>query len=166
MSTDSGSSKSATPSPSRSKYAALLHEYPLRVGRRGPHFSGRSAGATLTGMKSKVHPRYKTKYRVANWPAYNQGSSQGSVRRRPVYVDDKPSIGSDLRGWITPSASEEELQAPGKVRPTLDGGIARAGQFQGAEQSARMCCNFPKAARERLVESAWLRLMPPPRTSC
>ena len=28
---------------------ALLHEYPLRVGRRGPHFSGRSAGATLRG---------------------------------------------------------------------------------------------------------------------
>ena len=26
---------------------ALLHEYPLRVGRRGPHFSGPSAGATL-----------------------------------------------------------------------------------------------------------------------
>ena len=23
-------------------------------------------------MKSKVHPRYKTKYRVANWAAYNQ----------------------------------------------------------------------------------------------
>ena len=32
--------------------------------------------------------------------------------------------------------------------------------------TTRMCCNFPKAARERLVESAWLRLMPPPRTSC
>ena len=29
--------------------AALLHEYPLRVGRRGPHFSGPSAGATLRG---------------------------------------------------------------------------------------------------------------------
>ena len=28
---------------------ALLHEYPLRVGRRGPHFSGPSAGATLQG---------------------------------------------------------------------------------------------------------------------
>ena len=65
------------------------------------------------------------------------GSSQGSVRLRPVYVVDKPSIVSDLRGWITPSASGEALQAPGKVRPTLDGGIARAGQFQGAEQSAR-----------------------------
>ena len=29
--------------------AALLHEYPLRVGRRGPRFSGPSAGATLRG---------------------------------------------------------------------------------------------------------------------
>ena len=29
--------------------AALLHEYPLRVGRRGSHFSGPSAGATLRG---------------------------------------------------------------------------------------------------------------------
>ena len=28
---------------------ALLHEYPLRVGRRGPPFSGPSAGATLQG---------------------------------------------------------------------------------------------------------------------
>ena len=28
---------------------ALLHEYPLRVGQRGPHFSGPSAGATLRG---------------------------------------------------------------------------------------------------------------------
>ena len=28
---------------------ALLHEYPLRVGRRGPHFSGHTAGATLRG---------------------------------------------------------------------------------------------------------------------
>ena len=25
-----------------------------------------------TGMQSKVHPTYKTKYRVANWPAYNR----------------------------------------------------------------------------------------------
>ena len=28
---------------------ALLHEYPLRVGRRDPHFSGPSAGVTLQG---------------------------------------------------------------------------------------------------------------------
>ena len=35
-----------------------------------------------TGMKSKVHPTYKTKYRVANWPAYNQTL----VRRGDVRV--------------------------------------------------------------------------------
>ena len=33
-------------------------------------------------MKSKVHPTYKTKYRVANWPAYNQAL----VRRGEVTV--------------------------------------------------------------------------------
>ena len=32
------------------------------------------------GMKSKVHPTYKTKYRVANWPAYNRAL----VRRADV----------------------------------------------------------------------------------
>ena len=34
------------------------------------------------GMQSKVHPTYKTKYRVANWPAYNQAL----VRRGDVTV--------------------------------------------------------------------------------
>ncbi len=33
-------------------------------------------------MKSKVHPRYKTKYRPANWPAYNRAL----VRRGDVTV--------------------------------------------------------------------------------
>ena len=33
-------------------------------------------------MKSKVHPTYETKYRVANWPAYNQAL----VRRGDVTV--------------------------------------------------------------------------------
>ena len=35
-----------------------------------------------TGMQSKVHPTYKTKYRVANWAAYNQAL----VRRGDVTV--------------------------------------------------------------------------------
>ena len=35
-----------------------------------------------TGMKSKVYPTYKMKYRVANWPAYNQAL----VRRGDVTV--------------------------------------------------------------------------------
>ena len=34
------------------------------------------------GMQSKVHPTYKTKYRVANWAAYNQAL----VRRGDVTV--------------------------------------------------------------------------------
>ncbi len=33
-------------------------------------------------MKSKVHPTYKTKYRGANWPAYNRAL----VRRGDVTV--------------------------------------------------------------------------------
>ena len=61
---------------------ALLHEYPLRVGRRGPHFSRTLRRSHTAGMKSKVHPTYKTKYRVANWPAYNQAL----VRRGDVTV--------------------------------------------------------------------------------
>jgi IS5 family transposase len=39
-------------------------------------------------MKSKVHPKYKTQYRVANWPAYNQAL----VRRGDVTV------------WLAPEA--------------------------------------------------------------
>ena len=33
-------------------------------------------------MQSKVHPTYKTQYRVANWPAYHQAL----VRRGDVTV--------------------------------------------------------------------------------
>jgi DDE family transposase len=40
------------------------------------------------GMKSKVHPAYKTKYRVANWPAYERAL----VRR------------GDVTLWLTPEA--------------------------------------------------------------
>jgi hypothetical protein len=39
-------------------------------------------------MKSKVHPKYKTRYRVANWQAYNQ-----SLVRR-----------GDVTLWLTPEA--------------------------------------------------------------
>ena len=39
-------------------------------------------------MKSKVHPKYKTRYRVANWPAYNEAL----VRRGDVML------------WLAPEA--------------------------------------------------------------
>jgi len=41
-----------------------------------------------TGMRSKVHPKYKTRYRVANWPVYNQ-----SLVRR-----------GDVTLWLAPEA--------------------------------------------------------------
>ena len=55
------------------------------------------------------------------------------------------------------------LATSGLLAPKIGGPSVFPPQPEG---SGRMCCNFPKAARERLVESAWLRLMPPPRTSC
>ena len=49
------------------------------------------------GMQSKVHPTYKTKYRVANWPAYNQAL----VRRGDVTV----WVSSEAIGAWTPRRS-------------------------------------------------------------
>ena len=48
-------------------------------------------------MKSKVHPTYKTKYRVANWAAYNQAL----VRRGDVTV----WVSSDAIAAWTPRRS-------------------------------------------------------------
>ena len=39
-------------------------------------------------MNSRVHPKYKTKYRVSNWPEYDQGL----VRR------------GDVTLWLSPEA--------------------------------------------------------------
>ena len=47
-----------------------------------PTLLGTFRRSHTAGMKSKVHPTYKTKYRVANWPAYNQAL----VRRGDVTV--------------------------------------------------------------------------------
>ena len=54
-------------------------------------------------MKSKVHPTYKTKYRVANWAAYNQAL----VRRGDVTV------------WL----SSEAIAAWTEVDPILRTGV-------------------------------------------
>ena len=53
-----------------------------------PERLGTPHGGHTRGMQSKVHPTYKTKYRVANWPAYNQAL----VRRGDVTV------------WLAPEA--------------------------------------------------------------
>ena len=75
-------------------------------------------------MQSKVHPRYKTKYRVANWPAYNQAL----VRRGDVTV------------WV----SSEAIAAwtPGRSGALLHEGPARVGRrgphFSGPSAGATL----------------------------
>ena len=49
---------------------------------RGGALLGTLRRSHTTGMKSKVHPRYKTKHRVANWAGYNRAL----VRRGDVTV--------------------------------------------------------------------------------
>ena len=39
-------------------------------------------------MKSRVHPKYKTKYRIGNWPAYDRALVQRG----------------DVTLWLTPEA--------------------------------------------------------------
>ena len=44
---------------------------------------------------------------------------------------------------------------PYRVRARIDGTVvASSNQVMILKEVGRMCCNFPKAARERLVESA------------
>ena len=64
--------------PQKVIHATTPHEDPAGGGALLVTF-GRSH---TTGMKSKVHPTYKTKYRVANWPTYNRAL----VRRGAVTV--------------------------------------------------------------------------------
>lgn len=50
--------------------------------------SGTGANGETEGMKSRVHPKYKTKYRVKNWAAYDSAL----VRR------------GDITIWLSPEA--------------------------------------------------------------
>ena len=91
-------------------------------------------------MKSKVHPRYKTKYRVANWAAYNRAL----VRRGDVTVwvsseadrclDARPErpagraaalLGSRHRDRPDPAAPLPSPAAPGRRVPARLFGMMR-----------------------------------------
>ncbi len=63
-------------------------------------------------MKSKVHPTYKTKYRVANWAAYNQAL----VRRGDVTV----WLSSEAIAAWTPGRSEALLHESELARTDPD----------------------------------------------
>ena len=71
-----------TDSATRPPREALVHEEPCGGEAVWPALLVTLRRSHTTGMQSKVHPTYKTKYRVANWPAYNQAL----VRRGDVTV--------------------------------------------------------------------------------
>ena len=110
-----------------------------------------------TEMKSKVHPTYKTKYRVANWPAYNRAL----VRRGDVTV----WVSSEAIAAWTPRRSGRRggqrrysdlaietaltLRLLYHLRPAV-----RAGRFDGAaaartRASPRHRGRTPSSARSR-----------------
>ena len=76
------------------------------------------------GMQLKVHPTYKTKYRVANWPAYNQAL----VRRGDVTV------------WL----SSEAIAAWTPGRSGRRGGQRRYSDL-AIETALTLCCMKPLA---------------------
>ena len=54
---------------------------PLRSGLGVSIFSVLPEETTMPRNKSKVHPKYKTKYRVGNWAAYDRSLvDRGAVR--------------------------------------------------------------------------------------
>ncbi len=54
----------------------------------------------MSSKRSRVHPKYKTKYHVRNWPAYDSGL----VRR------------GDLTLWMSPEAIDAWKPEPSGVR--------------------------------------------------
>ena len=76
-------------------------------------------------MKSKVHPTYKTKYRVANWPAYNQAL----VRRGDVTV------------WVS-----AEAIAAWTPRRSGRRGVQRRYSDLAIETALRRCCMKTRCA--------------------
>ncbi len=56
-----------------------------------------TADGKIAGMKSKVHPKYKTRYKVANWPPYDRAL----VPRGDVTLWLAPEA---IVGWEPPEA--------------------------------------------------------------
>ncbi len=61
----------------------------------------RPRGETLV-MKSRVHPKYKTKFRVANWPSYDRAltrrGQQLDVKLRCIPVGEAVHLVVDSSG--------------------------------------------------------------------
>ena len=96
-------------------------------------------------MQSKVHPTYKTKYRVANWSAYNRAL----VRRGDVTV------------WLAPEAIAA-WTCPSRIRcQAATGSWTRSRQWETHRtllNSARaIVCRAAKVNGVWPFNDAWLR---------
>ena len=126
--------------------------------------AGRSAAANTRGGGSMNRPI--TGFRLddhGDWTARLSCGHAQHVRHTPPFTN-RPWVttasGRDSRrGEPLPCVRCDRFELPERV-------VAYQHTPVFTERSIRMCCNFSKAARERLVESDGCRLMPPPQTAC
>ena len=106
-----------------------------------------------------------------NWIAGHllatRGHALALLGEQPFLTDEEAQLYRMGSKPILPGAPHVKLErlveGLNKTGETL---IAKLRDTPGEELSRRMCCNFQKAASERLVGSIRLRLMHPPRTAC
>jgi hypothetical protein len=79
--------------------ALVRYSTPFRY-PKGPFLFLARESVDSLGMNSRVHPKYKTRYRVTNWAEYDQSL----VQRGNITV------------WITPRAIEDWAAKPRRRR--------------------------------------------------
>ena len=90
-------------------------------------------------MQSKVHPKYKTQYRVANWPAYNQAL----VRRGDVTVwVCSEAIAAWPKGSCTRCSGSCVSTFPFPTRRRSLGAVSICGAVCGRSRPARAFISY------------------------
>ena len=97
-------------------------------------FSQTGAGNQTVGMNSKIHPTYKTKYRVANWASYDRAL----VRR------------GDVTLWLAPEALA--AWEPGRVG-TRGGQLKYSDLAIETALTIRLIFNLPLRQAEGFVNA-------------
>ena len=75
-------------------------------------------------MKSRVHPKYKTKYRVRNWASYERaliGRGNITIWLSPAAIAAWKPEGTRTRG--APVLSKNPIDAVRRADSTLDAGV-------------------------------------------
>jgi hypothetical protein len=76
-----------------------VHKAPALTAQEGTFFGYGSSTAETLGMNSRIHPKYKTKYRVTNWNRYDKALVQrGDITcgsRRTLLTNGLQSAAAD-----------------------------------------------------------------------